>query len=638
MNRIRSIAIGFFLSIASVATATDQILIRPGRITDPSPNPATIGDQVHAGFNLTLNAPLSVQDELTRHGGDQSFTLALTDQGPPEAAQGNPVSVTLKGQTFKNDGSVGDFQVTFNRAGSTVTIASTKATALLSSVSVMATWPAVGHKRIKLTGSITIQGTTYSDDGGGSLGLYILQAKIDGIDAGTGTAVPQDKKNNPGAMIALDTVTPTAKVIVRSAGVADYQRKVTWSGATDKILVDGAAPSNGNISGDAETTYSVTAKSTFQSSDSVTVKVEVIPTSGIQSAVGTDTIKLAMVRMKLMIDGVSEADKNTKGGLVVKTFTAGAYDTAAPPRKKITIQSVEPSTWTGDVLLTVSGKVSVYTALTGGTALTFNGTDNKFASSALPKDLYVQGEDASDSSRDVEIKAAISGSDAGADTVKFTVLWVSVTGNLSGELAQDNAGRTDYLSRAHVATLGTLLEFDDRWGIGAEFVGTCSPSDFQPTDFGAYIQLERDSDSASFDGNGQHVYYPLAGGSTGFNGKIPDGNDCVANFAPLALRDDDPQSGNSSGVIYDWDDAGCTAYVAAVGDIGRIRMNGREFAAIKLAGGTKVRCAETYPWCIALSMKKTAGGRFAWTQENGVAGDNFCRSGTIANLTWNMAP
>ena len=78
------------------------------------------------------------------------------------------------------------------------------------------------------------------------------------------------------------------------------------------------------------------------------------------------------------IEGVADDQETTVGGLVVRN-----HDGNNAPRKKITLASTAAS---GNVTLTRNNtKVKVFTAATGGTEITFNGIDNKFAVSTCPK-------------------------------------------------------------------------------------------------------------------------------------------------------------------------------------------------------------------------------------------------------------
>jgi hypothetical protein len=65
----------------------------------------------------------------------------------------------------------------------------------------------------------------------------------------------------------------------------------------------------------------------------------------------------------------------------------------------------------------------VFTAETNGTEITFDGSDNRFANTALPKSLWVQGEEPSGAPQDITLTFT---SDPGgcADSVTFTVITV----------------------------------------------------------------------------------------------------------------------------------------------------------------------------------------------------------------------
>ena len=121
----------------------------------------------------------------------------------------------------------------------------------------------------------------------------------------------------------------------------------------------------------------------------------------------------ANVVAMLSIEGVAESDKQSGGGVAVLDGK----------RKKITLKQVKPTSYSGDVVLSkTSSKIKVYDSATGGTEITFNGTDNKFANAQLPKTLYVEAASASTSMRDVQIDFAAPDGYKPEDFVKFTVI------------------------------------------------------------------------------------------------------------------------------------------------------------------------------------------------------------------------
>ncbi len=94
------------------------------------------------------------------------------------------------------------------------------------------------------------------------------------------------------------------------------------------------------------------------------------------------------------------------------------------------------------------------------------------------------------------------------------------------------------------------------------------------------------------------------------------------------LRDDDPQSGGSSGKVYDVDAPG-TGNVPAdpVNTIARLRANFRQWA---ISGSQKV--SDDMNWFSRISVIKTANGDVL---SNEIAGDNVAGIGTT-NLSWNL--
>ena len=112
------------------------------------------------------------------------------------------------------------------------------------------------------------------------------------------------------------------------------------------------------------------------------------------------------------------------GGLVVRNC-----DGNEAPRQEITLDCVTGG-WNGNLVLSENNKkVRVFTTATGDTEITFNGTDNVFATDnpfdPLPIHLYVQGDAGSVSMRDVTLTLQPHGVTRGEDFVNDTVLWVN---------------------------------------------------------------------------------------------------------------------------------------------------------------------------------------------------------------------
>jgi len=299
------------------------------------------------------------------------------------------------------------------------------------------------------------------------------------------------------------------------------------------------------------------------------------------------------------------------------------YDNNNAARKKIIVRQVKPTVWTGNVLLSRNNtKVKVFDAATGGTEITFNGTDNKFTNSSLPEPLWVEGYSASGSMRDVALELGVETPPPSyKDKVKFTVLWATVSTDHTGSLETDNASRDAYSNLVvppPCYTLGYHLfctyssDFTEQryWnGRGSEFMGNMVPPNFVPSQF-------------STDPHVLHLAREIVSGNTfhGYNGyewtdPVSTGDDTSGP----PCRDDDPQSGGSPGVIYDHDSSGYNRYLVPANWIIRKRANYREWAEW---GGT--RCSLKKSWFTRQSYKKT-----------GSADSGTASSGTANTLTDN---
>ena len=393
----------------------------------------------------------------------------------------------------------------------------------------------------------------------------------------------------------------------------------TWSAAQGSFPdYDGPPVSNGRQT-------SVIYKAPDTPGDyTVTVTIRDSGKQGVDAQI-VKTIQVKAVKVDLDIDGLSETDEDSVGGLVVRN-----YDANNVPRKKITIQKVDPNTWSGNVTLTKnSTKAKVFTASTGGSEVTFNGTDNKFANSALPRDLYVQGDEQSDSMRDVQIKAEAEGVSGCADLVSFTVLWVDEpTVSVSGSVSSDNDKRDAYKgwTVANTYKLGLQLynaNFVERMGWGTEAKGVVHPAAFNYP--GNNLKLERDNEYHDWIGNGSSTI-----GSRSFNATIPPGNDT----GPAAARDDNP---SPNGNIYDWDAAGLLIPTAPQNQIRRTRNNFKAFASITVDGNA-VRCSPVRNYFIRFSMKQVdspSGTNWVAVDPPDVTDDKQAGNGTT-KLTWDL--
>jgi hypothetical protein len=304
----------------------------------------------------------------------------------------------------------------------------------------------------------------------------------------------------------------------------------------------------------------------------------------------SDDCTVTVLEVDLEIDGVSGANEETVGGVVVRR-----YDNNDAPRKKIILHKAEPTTWSGNLILSRNNtKVKVYDAESGGTEITFNDTDNKFANSTLPKNLWVQGYSPSDYyMRDVALELYAEANSSCKDTVKFTVLWVTVTTDHTSSVEDDNAGRGEYNSRVvppDSYTLGFHLFAglsSARNGRASEFMGGVDPDDFVPSEFGVNMDLTREITSGN-------VYWGPIGNED------PVSISAAPDPSPDYIRDDDPQSGDSVGVIYDIDAPGILLWSAGANHVLRVRINFKEWAEYD-----GIRCSEKKEWYSRQSYKRT---------------------------------
>ena len=295
----------------------------------------------------------------------------------------------------------------------------------------------------------------------------------------------------------------------------------------------------------------------------------------------------------------------------IGTVAVRRHDDNEAPREPIILREAEGSTWSGNVVLTLTGgRVSVWDAEEGGNQITFNGQDNKFADTALPVTLWVQGDTPSDAMRDVALELAVDGDPAMSDIVRFTVLWVTVLSDHTGSMEMDNAGRDVYFACVDSYDLGYHLSVSPATAPeeavncrGSEFIGVVQPSDFEPDLFSGGLLLARDLLSggawSGTNGNGDDDWIPKSAGD---------------DTSPWNYRDDDPQSGGSGGRIYDQDMPGSIAFYGTTGHVFRIRFNFRAFASFQ-----GIRCSEYLPWFTRQSYRKTG----PWDSGTGTCDDPY---------------
>jgi len=344
------------------------------------------------------------------------------------------------------------------------------------------------------------------------------------------------------------------------------------------------------------------------------------------------------VTVSITVSGVANADKSTIGGLVVLNS-----DGNNALRQQITVEQAQPTSYAGNVTLTRSStNVKIFTASSGGSEITFNGTDNKFPNSSLPKSLYVQGAGFSSSMRDITLQVASDGDSPATDQATFTVVWADQpTVVFSGQVSADDDKRSNYINHTVAGwdQLG-LQTYTDRFGWGDEAAAVVHPSNFSYPNF--EIRLERDYEFHDWIGNVTSTIDQAT-----FNTAIPPGND--TSFPQY--RDDTP---SQNGTIYDLDAPGLERPTSPQGEIRRTRNNFKAFAVLcngnlvncsadfttgaNVPSGALIRSSQVRLYFVRFSMQQIAspsGSSWGIINPPDVTGDNQAAYGTT-RLTWNL--
>lgn len=194
-----------------------------------------------------------------------------------------------------------------------------------------------------------------------------------------------------------------------------------------------------------------------------------------------------------------------------------------------------------------------------------------------------------------------------------TVVWVTLsmrTGN-GTSVSTDNGALSTYTSASGSSNLGTFFSTGTiathMWRTNVEIVGTVTPSNFM-----GMITLQRQVDA-----------FITYADTSQINSGGP-----FADTSDTKLRDDDPQSGGSSGKVYDLDGPGLKNTDSnPVGSILRTRRNFRQWATLN---GLKV--SDDFLWFSRISVVKNSDGD---ALNSDVPNDNIAGPGTT-NTTWNL--
>jgi hypothetical protein len=263
---------GFALSV--VPAAADEVVLRLNQI-----------GEAHVAVSFT-GLPL-VRQELENHGAAQRYEIELRYRTPGGFPQGEPVYVRLLEQTLFQDGTIGDFHVTFDRANSRVTIETNGAAALLRGFAVGCRWNSTGSEfdgfkfaRITSSGvvapdheNVPVNGRT------GTACFLVVDGDLIGYDAGTGAEVPEAMELIPGAVARSDTTTPTAQLTAKAVGPGGLERVLTWIHQA-KVDLSGDTPTSGSLGHVPDKTWHVVANGGFGLSDMVLARIELLRATG----------------------------------------------------------------------------------------------------------------------------------------------------------------------------------------------------------------------------------------------------------------------------------------------------------------------------------------------------------------------
>jgi hypothetical protein len=252
----------------------------------------------------------------------------------------------------------------------------------------------------------------------------------------------------------------------------------------------------------------------------------------------------------------------------------------------------------------------VLSTTTGTGSALFNSNNSTTLTITQGTDVVIKGITESSTADNIRLTAKVGNSTQGKKD--FSVVWVSISilTTFEDSIPTDNSARDAYASNMGSARLGTFFSIGfaaELWRNGVQITGTVMPSNFTGS-----IMLQREV-----------VYYQKYDDETLIeqDGPFPDNSE-----APM--RDDNPQSGNSGGKVYDLDAPGTgNGPSQPLGRILRIRTNYRQWAVF----GT-MKVSDDFLWFSRLSVIKMSSGDQLYDD---VSGDNKAGSGTTS-LSWNL--
>jgi hypothetical protein len=673
----------FCVSIfGGTAYGQSQLVVTVGTGT-PAPNPVATGQATSTTFNIALSAPQNIHRELERHGAFQEYTIQLANSSG--TSEGNPVSITIAGSTLKNNGLIGDFEVTFDRPNSRITLQSRRLTGLLSTLSVSASFDLPGVKRINLDGLAIIDGTTYDDNDGGRAEVTVIDFHIRANTNGDGFVNAGDDAtaDNPGLFVCLNydddngnstaDRTDTSQVagedemklalmvldpLPPSSGTgSDYLRCVKISRSNTNIRVWRTSDKSGwnNLGGqilveDLSNTWDLTnsdSRSRFEHDrnslyiegydpGATTLTLDLIDNSF--RVVLSDTLVVNAWGVELQVNNTDTTDDD----IVCRRATSPAGRPEIPCKVRLVGGAPAMTVYLDNGGGQGSGQLRFGTQAGSVTAenLTLSLAAGSGNNPGAASNFRISGETESTAMRDAVIRVKqtdASGPQVGQTT--STVLWVTLSWRheATEDVSNDNSARMMYAFFYNQYSMGLCHGLTDgRIGWGFEVKGDVKPADFaNSVILGRDVQLRwyMDHNNGSTPVNGAVFEDGRGYWDTNFSGALP-GNDVSGRD----MRDDTPRC------IYDLDAPGLYAggLNRPQNTIQRFRGNFRQYSYYDYDGvpattNDMVRCSDNFEFWFRMSYRQNgAGVADQWQPVNDINNDNRSGTGTTG-INWNSA-
>jgi hypothetical protein len=293
---------------------------------------------------------------------------------------------------------------------------------------------------------------------------------------------------------------------------------------------------------------------------------------------------------------------------VVPTVSIQAFTAVGKEQTRTVQVTLNPSPSNAPITLTIE-KASG----TGDAVFTSNNSKSLTISSSAP--VEIKGITESSTANNLILKAKSGDTLLASETFTVLLVTLSLRTGIDMSVSADNSARSAYIAAMGRDGLGNFFSTGtgpnaapQQWVTAAEVVGTVTPSNYTGTVvlirkvLGYYIYSDR--------------FQIETGG--GYTESTP------------TFQDSDPQSGGSSGKVYDLDAPGISLRASSnpVGAIARVRTNFLEWATVD----DGIRVSVDLEWFSRLSVQKTLLGD---VRNSDVTGDNTAGTG-LSKLTWNL--